>query len=949
MQGFLFLIQEHEGTLSLFLKSESRTICVKVLDAEYELKFLPVESHFPELIAEIEATAAASGGQLKRFETRSLRYSFENQSVPIQADWLCASFTSECKISTFPKASPNYRFVFGLKSSLAEQFTLKHSVKGPQWVSISGTEPIDLSASIPVFGLSNSESVSVVDGPTPLFNVCCFATQKTRSNELLFISMRIASNCSIDSLEGQKQLFTLTTVESAPDALVCQSEPEMVQRFFGIIAEFGVDLLLSFDLRSDLERLCQFAGSETPFAGRIYCDVRISCLEFLKGASNVFADIVKSALGIERQQIETIDIRAQLSEIGQVANLVQYNQRDAFFVEGLVVKMKLLPLSLQLAQLSGTAWGRVLAGGAARRCESLFLHSFTALGFVIPEKRELPPGSRDTQYMGGLVLEPLRGFYRNCVILLDFSSLYPSIIREYNLCFTTVPFDSNMTDADRIALAERIKSEQIGILPQIMTDLVGARVRVEARLAQATDRAEIASLGINKSALKLLANAMYGYLGFPGSRFPAIHLAEMVTCLGRHALERTVAVIETRNFKVLYGDTDSVMVDSQTRNREEAKATADRLAAEVSSEYRLIRMRTETIFSALLLANKKRYAYLDEDGEIQVKGLDIVRRDFCELVKYASRFLLGRFFRSGDTAAAFQEVVAEIARLSDMMRNSGLPTSLVPPGLKEQIVPEDLIVYKSLTKGLSGFERRSVHVSVAQWMAENGYTVNPNDTIPYIMINNKAVDYADKAKHPSQVVSVADCDVQWYLTNQLLPPLMRLFENFGDFDNQVIRSSIGYDKPSPKAGQVKEELLTCDCPTCKRMLVIEQGEPYCRACKTIVNWKYACNMLTKKLDGYFRKWSAPVLVCDACQFRSTQIPLSRPYHMAGGRMCRRPLRLEIAHIDIHRHLQRFLSQFENVKRTPFTTYMESYLSEFLALDGFHRVRITSILSVPPWE
>ena len=151
-------------------------------------------------------------------------------------------------------------------------------------------------------------------------------------------------------------------------------------------------------------------------------------------------------------------------------------------------------------------------------------------------------GKRKPAYSGGLVLEPKRGFYDRFILLLDFNSLYPSIMQEYNICFTTIdhahppPPSSEGGEEDegysRLRLPE--PSEPLGILPSEIRVLVERRRKVKQLLKAAQGNPELCmEYDIRQKALKLTANSMYGCLGFPNSRFYAKPLAALVTSKGR--------------------------------------------------------------------------------------------------------------------------------------------------------------------------------------------------------------------------------------------------------------------------------------------------------------------------------------------------------------------------------------------------------------------------------
>lgn len=125
-------------------------------------------------------------------------------------------------------------------------------------------------------------------------------------------------------------------------------------------------------------------------------------------------------------------------------DLCKHIQIDAHLALKLMFKLNVIPLTRQLTELCGNRWNRSLATARAERIEYLLLHEFYAQKpkFVLPDKvffEQKTGESEKAKYLGGLVLDPKVGFYDNFVMLLDFNSLYPSIIQEYNVCFTTIP------------------------------------------------------------------------------------------------------------------------------------------------------------------------------------------------------------------------------------------------------------------------------------------------------------------------------------------------------------------------------------------------------------------------------------------------------------------------------------------------------------------------------
>merc|ERR1712048_493070 len=178
--------------------------------------------------------------------------------------------------------------------------------------------------------------------------------------------------------------------------------------------------------------------------------------------------------------------------------------------------------------------------------------------------------------------------------MLDFNSLYPSIIQEHNICFSTVerPDETEVagcgSEAEllaRTALPDGTVSE--GVLPQVLRRLVDGRREVKNAMKREKDPRRLQTLEIRQKALKLTANSMYGCLGFQHSRFHARPLAALITCKGREALQSTCTIVaQELQLDVVYGDTDSVFVNSKTKEFDQAMQVAQQIKRSVNKRYK---------------------------------------------------------------------------------------------------------------------------------------------------------------------------------------------------------------------------------------------------------------------------------------------------------------------------------------------------------------------------
>lgn len=209
------------------------------------------------------------------------------------------------------------------------------------------------------------------------------------------------------------------------------------------------------------------------------------------------------------------------------------------------------------------------------------------------------------------------------------------------------------TDKHRLNFCKSEEDDQVpdvpedqnqGILPRLIATLVTRRKEVK-KLMRDKDATpdQVATWDIKQTALKLTANSMYGCLGYTRSRFYARPLAMLTTFKGREILRSTKELAESKQLQVIYGDTDSVMINTNMDNLQDALAVGRDFKRAVNERYRLLEIDIDNTFRRLLLHAKKKYAavnMVEVDGKyverLEVKGLDMRRREYCALSKETS-------------------------------------------------------------------------------------------------------------------------------------------------------------------------------------------------------------------------------------------------------------------------------------------------------------------------
>jgi DNA polymerase delta subunit 1 len=377
--------------------------------------------------------------------------------------------------------------------------------------------------------------------------------------------------------------------------------------------------------------------------------------------------------------------------------LGEYCLHDAKLPIDLMQKLDSLTQTIEMARAVGVSFDYVMQRGQMIRNASLLLRSAKTRRFVFPnktpfsrQKTQPTQQGRTIRYQGATVLDPRCGVHRY-VGVVDFSAMYPSIMRAHNICASSIILRGSASalgieedDILRICGHTFVSERHVkGLIPEVVELLQNCRNKAKKAYAEATDPLQKKVCKARELAYKVAGNGVYGALGSALSLVPLMAIAESVTAMGRDDIMLVKKTAETMfpDALVVYGDTDSVFVRHhilphiETREAvEEASRLTISLADAVNEKMKYPKkLEFEKVYGTMLLLSKKRYGGLlyspnhkwGEEPPIDIKGLQSQRRDGCPLVRDLVRDCLSSILNSGSEAAATLLVRARLTELMD--------------------------------------------------------------------------------------------------------------------------------------------------------------------------------------------------------------------------------------------------------------------------------------------
>ena len=545
-------------------------------------------------------------------------------------------------------------------------------------------------------------------------------------------------------------------------------------------------------------------GSNTlklvPMIGRYVFDMFQDVKREHKLESYSLNNVSKVFLGDQKidMPVREMFVRFREGDPDRLGEVAEYCIKDTELPHMISEKLRLIQNLLEMARATWVPLSYLSERGQQIKVFSQICRKAREVGFMVPTMRPDKNAVAEDPYKGATVLDAQTGAYYTPITALDFASLYPSIMRAHNLCYSTWvdPKTPQFLDLPGVTY-ERYGTNVFAqgvpsLLPAILDELAAFRKKAKKAMAAAEGTPLEAVYNGRQLAYKISMNSVYGFTGASKGMLPLLAIASTVTMRGRQMIDETKTYVEA-NFpgaKVRYGDTDSVMVEFDVQGRKGQEAIdysweQGELASEQCSK--LFRapndLELEKVYCPYFLYSKKRYAakMYEKKGDqvvfkkIDIKGLQVVRRDTCGYVRGVLKQLLNLVLDSNDPRPAI-----EFARQSARTLLAG------------KIDSASLFMSKQLG---SDYKTRQPHVEVRDKIRKRAPGSEPQngDRVQFLITKGPGL-LCEKAEDPGYVTeNKVPIDYYYYFDHQLQKPVCDLLEPLvGSKPYDTIFKSVDY-------------------------------------------------------------------------------------------------------------------------------------------------------------
>lgn len=466
---------------------------------------------------------------------------------------------------------------------------------------------------------------------------------------------------------------------------------------------------------------------------------------------------------------------------------------------------ELIPRTSEQARLLGVDFFSVFSRGSQFKVESLMFRIAKPENFLLVSPSRKQVGGQNALECLPLVMEPQSAFYNSPLLVLDFQSLYPSVMIAYNYCYSTfLGRVVNWRGTNKMGFTEFKRQQRLlellkdhiniapngimytkpeirkSLLAKMLSEILETRVMVKSGMKIDKDDKALQRLLNNRQlALKLIANVTYGYTSasFSG-RMPCSEIADSIVQTGRETLEKAIALIHSVKrwgAEVVYGDTDSLFVHLKGRTKDEAFDIGEDIAQTVTNiNPRPIKLKFEKVYLPCVLLAKKRYVGFkyehkkQTEPDFDAKGIETVRRDGTPAEQKIEEKALKILFRTGDLS----EVKHYFQRQCDKI-------------MKGSMSVQDFCFAREVKLGTysdKGPPPPGALISTKRMLEDARAEPQYGERVPYVVITGApGARLIDRCVAPEELLESdhIELDSEYYISKNLIPPLERIFNLVG--------------------------------------------------------------------------------------------------------------------------------------------------------------------------
>ena len=571
-----------------------------------------------------------------------------------------------------------------------------------------------------------------------------------------------------------------------------------------------------------------------PIPGRFVFDMFHEIKREYKLDSYKLDNVSKLYLGDQKIDMPPKEMFARFEEGDPVKlrEVAEYCIKDTVLPHKLIMKLSTLMNLLEMAKATWVPLNYLAERGQQIKVFSQLTKKARELNFKVPT---FEYGYTDTAgYEGATVLDAQSGAYYTPITALDFEGLYPSIMMAHNLCYSSLVMDKKYDNLPGVVYEEfgqyKFAQGVPSLLPSILLELKQFRKQAKKDMANSTGATK-RMYNAKQLAYKISMNSVYGFTGASKGMLPCVAIASTVTGKGRSMIDDTKNYVE-KNFpgaKVRYGDTDSVMVEFDVGERKGMEAIeyswelGERAAEECTKLFKAPNnLELEKVYCPYFLYSKKRYAAKlwtkGKDGNmnmdyIDVKGLQLVRRDNTPHVREVCKELLDVVLESSDTDGpknlarqrAIELLEGEVPN-EKLILSQSLSDTYKVKGKSVSVTKVD----KEHENDPTSVDINMAHVRVVTKMRarQPGSEPRSGDRVPYLLIKTEdpRAKAFEKSEDPKYVKEHnLPIDYSYYFINKFLNPVCDLLEPlFEDPKTEIFGELLERAKP-PKKKRVSKK------------------------------------------------------------------------------------------------------------------------------------------------